>query len=222
MTGTTHNRRGALGILATGPIALIPALAVSQCSSRADAAKPGAVAQAIARHQIIAAKSRHFMEQEYDPAFDAYGNDKRQIPHFQTTHSFSNHDGERVTLRTDSPQSIAMVRKVVADMPYALANDPDYRDTVTELLERVDFRQSQIDQARVTHRLDEMHEKADRFGEEEAAAIRAVIETPAATLPELSLKLAFIAEHDEWGCEGVGAAVAADVRRLGEMEAANG
>jgi hypothetical protein len=48
MTGTTHNRRSALGILATGPIALLPALAVMQCSqpARAEQSADGAILSA--------------------------------------------------------------------------------------------------------------------------------------------------------------------------------
>lgn len=66
-------RRAALGILATGPIAVLPALAVMQCSTRSDAAISSPEwDRTISVYRKALAEHVAFKRDHLDPANDAY------------------------------------------------------------------------------------------------------------------------------------------------------
>lgn len=77
MAATKHSRRGALGILATSPVSLLPALAVMQCSQPVEAGASAAWMTATASYERARRERNRFNDEQFGPADLAH--DRGQI-----------------------------------------------------------------------------------------------------------------------------------------------
>lgn len=213
---TETTRRSALGILATGPIAMLPALSVMSCSERAKAAEISELPAFIAKWRRAEERCLRFGEQVQDPAYEQFTAAAEALPHHRTIHSFQNIRGEITHLNTANTAAVAVAREALAGRIYKSSKPSDggdYWDTVRELVQADDDRIEQTRKLRTAFRIDEYEKHADKLASHASKALWAAIEYPVSSLDELCLKLDFI-EEIEMSSERSDQAIAADVRRL--------
>ncbi|MBD3761478.1 hypothetical protein [Rhizorhabdus sp.] len=217
MAQQTHSRRSALGILATGPVAMLPALAVMSCGTKADAGTIGELPALIAKYHRAEARCTRFDERVESPACKQFAEAVGAIPHHRTVHGFANINGDVTHLDTANPASVAVARKALAGEIYETSKPTDggaYWDTVRELVRADDARNEQMGRLRIDFRIDEYDSHSEKLASYAWEAKWAAINYPVNSLAELCLKLDFIEEEGAFADEDAGLAVAADVRRL--------
>lgn len=213
-TPANPSRRSMLGILATGPVAMLPALAVMQCSAPADAATSSRMAQAIQRYRDACAALDRFSAATA-PNFQSYREAVDAIPHSRTTNSFHAYSGGMTFLTTADAASVATARSALKDTTLIEnGGNADYWATVRELVKHADRREAQIEALKVDHRLPEIKEAETRHGRAIADAMEGVINCRPTSLQDLAAKAALLSEIDAWELDGVGDTVAADIQHL--------
>jgi len=214
MERTNPTRRSALGILATGPIAMLPAVAVMSCNERALATELSVeLADKIAAYRRIDEQFDRYMRDVTAPASEAYEAAVAAIPHHRTVNSFVNIEGTATHLSTESDASVATARRALGGVIYIESNpDADYWATVRELVDAADRRKAEAQRIHHELNIDTVREQEDALGDQHYAALDAVMKTPARSMADLMTKLEFVEETDRW--EAVSDDILADVRRL--------
>jgi len=214
MDQANPSRRSTLAMLATGPIALLPALAVAQCSAKAEAAmiSPDVSARLTAYHEAER-KLIQYSREVATPASEACELAVSAIPHHRTASSFLNAGGTRVHLSTENEASVATARRALKGVVYIESNpDADYWATVRELVEADDERKAKRDRLRARYSVDAIEAREEELGDRCSDALVAFMETPARTIHDVLLKAELTEQEDGW--EAAGKHILADVRRL--------
>jgi len=207
-------RRSALGILATGPIALLPALAVMQCSAPADAATSTGFAQVIERYRSTSRDVVRFDSDILGPALKAFRDECDSIPHVETVNGYANVLGDKIHLSTVDKSSVAVARRAISGKGHE--RDADYWATVRELIEAADGREALIAEASKRHNIEELRKLEEDYSEADIFAFDALVEYPVASLADLRVKIELIEEGDAWTFPAIGKVLIADVRRIVE------
>jgi len=210
MDATTPTRRSALGILATGPIAVLPALAVMQCSAPADAAIDGALAKAIERYRAAEAAVHKFDLEVHQPAFTKWRAAMERRSDRQTTRTLFTNDGWK-PLRVDDDGMVKFARYIITTHR---AIDPDHWDAMEELAALADARDADLPKLRAQYRIDELIRASEALGDAADEAEKAVIATRVTSLAELGLKVEFIIAQQAWDHADTAEAIQADIERL--------
>ncbi len=220
MDNVQPTRRGMLGILATGPVAMLPALSVMQCSGKAQAATSGNLDAAIAHFRATQEAYAAFDEKVHGPALKAYVKALDAVPHRTTEASFMDSDGLRKTMSTADASVVKIGRKLVRDNAAKYPADPDYERTLHELVALADDRDIDLQAIKVQHRVAEMHNAEMEYAERVGDAQQAVIELPVTSLADLSTKLEFVDEQEAWELPYSAPAIMSDVQRLAALGSA--
>lgn len=208
------SRRSALGILATGPVAMLPALAVMQCSAPADAATSSSMAQAIQRYRDACAALDRFSATTA-PNLQAYREAVDAIPHSRTANGFRAYRGGMTYLTTADAASVTTARRALKNaVLIENGGDADYWATLRELVAHADRRETEIAALKAEHRLPKIKEVEEQHGRAIVEAMEGVINCRPASLHDLAAKAALLSEIDTWEMEGVGDTVAADIQHL--------
>lgn len=208
------SRRSALGILATGPIAMLPVLAAAQCSAPADAATSSRMAQAIQRYRDACAALDRFSAATA-PNMQACRKAVDAIPHIRTTNGFRASHGGMTYLTTADAASVATARRALKGATLIEnVGDADYWATLRELVKHADLREAEVAALKAKHRLPEIKETEAQHGRAIVEAMEGVINCRPTSLHDLAEKAALLSEIDAWELEGVGDTVAADIQHL--------
>lgn len=212
MGGTTHNRRSALGILATGPVAMLPALAVMQCSAKAEAASTSPIiAERISAYRTIDRQYWHFVETVHDPAMAALMKAQAAVPHYETSRQLWCDDQLR-PLRTDDDAMVRFARRFIANPRSWRQADPEYWDAMAELVTLADKRRDDVN-ALDGGRAEQLRQRDDELCNKVCEAVSAVTEAPVRSVADLSAKVAFLDETENWN-EEYRARIVADIHLL--------
>lgn len=206
------SRRSMLGILAAGPVATLPALAALQCSTGAEAAPTGSLAEPIRRYRAIVADCDRFDTEVHMPALTACAKAVSEVAHERTRCTFKNINHEHISLSTEDVASVAMARRVLADG--WTKNDPDYQSTLTELAKAADHRDAKIASIRKRFDIDRLDKREDELSALLCDAISTVVFTKVRSLDDLADKVAFITETESWTIEDYQERIAADIGDL--------
>jgi len=200
MATQTHNRRSAIAIMTTGPIALLPALAVMQCSSKAEAASTSPViAERINAYRRIDRQYWHFVETVHDPAMAALRKAQAAVPHRETSRQLWC-DDQLQALRTDDDAMVQFARRFLANPRSRREADPEYWDAMAELVSLADERRNAVN-ALDAKRVEQLRQRDDELCNKVCEAISAVAEAPVRSVADLSAKVAFLDETDNWNDE---------------------
>ena len=202
MDKTHRSRRSALGILATGPIALLPALAVMQCSARAEATVIGRSAWSIAfeRWQKADRLADDYLVKIYNPAMAEL--DQRApftLPWFEVRAM----DGKVATFRFDS------------DNPNEWDDhmSPQFRNAAAEVRTKVQARAAAWDDMNFSSLEDESDRLLDEVGDAEYLLMKTPAPDPVALLWKVERMFGDEDGHRSFN-EEVQQAFLADARRL--------
>jgi len=198
MGATQHNRRSALGILATGPVALLPALAVMQCSGKADAATISpAIDKLIEEYGTLDRQYWHFIETIHDPALAALKQAEARVPHRETSQKLWFGDGLR-PLRTDDDDMVSFARRFKANPRSKRDPDPEYWDAMHEVVGLADARNAEITALGTSHGIEDLRRRDDELCERVCEAVSAVAFAPINSMADLSAKVRFLDETNNW------------------------
>lgn len=206
------SRRSALAILGTAPIALLPSLAVLQCSEKADAAPTGSLAEPIRHYRTLLADYDRFDAEVHMPALTASQEAISKVPHHRTRRTYENVLHEHISLSTQDPASVATARKVLADG--WTKSDPDYHATLTELANAAKRRDAKIARIEKDFNLRALRKREDDFSKRLCAATSAVVFTEVRSLADLADKADFITETEGWSIDDYQERIVADIRQL--------
>ncbi|QTH21709.1 hypothetical protein HRJ34_25985 [Rhizorhabdus wittichii] len=198
--GTTETtRRSALGILATGPLAMLPALAVMSCSQKVEAGliSPD-VSSRLAAYREAQREMQRYSAEIATPTSDAFKRAAGAIPHHRTANSFENFDGGRTALSTKDPASVSMARKIVADNLSWAERDHDYIATLKDLIEAADCRDSERERLRAECALDSVLQREEELGDQCYDALIAFMKTPAQSIHDVLAKMEITEEEGRW------------------------
>lgn len=215
MGAANPSRRSALGILATGPVAMLPAFAAMSCSTKAEAGISPGMASAIARYRKVDADCERFGRLVYDPAAARYKAAVAAVPHRETEGQAFVNTAMR-PLRTDEEDTIKFARRIVNSRHAAFERerDPEMFDTMAELVNLADQRETEIAALGESHGLDRINALDERYGDMLVAAEDAVVTCAVASFDDLVAKADFLTQQGLWERESVGEQIAADIRRL--------
>jgi hypothetical protein len=204
------SRRAAMGMLAAGAVASLPAIASAASSSRPRAVSLN-VSKKIAAYRRAEARALDFHDRIEAPACQAYGAALAAIPHHRTAKSYRNSHGVRRTLTTEDEASVATHRSLLKqDNPPA---DIEWRAAATELVEAANRREAEKERLYRAFKIEAISTKAQSLGCAELDAFCAVLTIPSASVADLAAKADLIAEIDAWD-EHNGAFLLEDIRQL--------
>lgn len=207
------SRRAALGIIATGPVALLPSLAVMSCSSEVQAAISPSLHRAISRYRILSDSVTRWHNERAEPALKAFRQEADALPHYQTTRSYLTPSREAVTLSTEDGYRVRAARRMIEDAREG-AEPSDYLDAQRELVALADRREAELAEIRARHGVDRINAMDSRYGDALLDAKESIINHEPRSMTDLAAKSAFISELDLWGDEDAGEAIARDIAAL--------
>jgi len=211
---TTSTRRGALAMIATAPIASLPALAVLSASQKALAAGLSPNMRALFdRYRAIDRDLDHWLETVHAPACHKALAEIEAISHHRTVNRFRNVNGDPTYLTTSDEPAVATARRALKGVVFIESNpDADYRETVRELVDTADRRKAEAQRIHHELNIDTVCEREDALGDQHYADLFAVMKTPARSMADLLTKLEFVEETDRW--QAASDDILADVGRL--------
>lgn len=201
----TPSRRSILGAIATAP--LIAA------SATANAMSPSTgISALIERHRMLREKYRVWGEAVHDAVMDRYEAAVAAIPHQTTKTNFM---GFHQT--TEQSWAVDFAKKLVnggGDDFDLLRNNEAYMIPQRELVELADLRDRKAERLWHKYGVPELHEYEERIGDEIYDAFKAVILAEVHTADELTAKIEFARDNDEWDRKDLQDALIADIRRV--------
>lgn len=232
ITSNDTTRRALLG----GSAAVLAAALVpsgGEASPHALGRSSERLRRAIRLHDRVGTEYERFDVEVESPALRAFATaiaayeDEPPPPHEQSATSFVNAFGDLVRLSTETLGGDAVARRVVNDPDWADMGDEDWRQAHREIAAAYDRRDAVVAAQtarkrefeaamRARFRVDELADRSTALADRRYRLWRAAVETPAATLADVVIKLDFIARtaaEDEME-PPVFAAISADVRRL--------